>query len=138
MHSRFMPANASLCHVDGLIKSYAQKLNLLKSLHFFPTQARTDFYYKVILPSVTYGLTIWGSCVSTLFGELERIHVRAAKVIYRLNWQMPTVEVYAKTKWRTLEAIYTNRLLAPAHIGYYGHLPKPFSLFLKNIAASII
>ena len=121
-------------HVNGLIKSYAQKLNLLKSLHFLPTQARTDFCYKVILPSVTYGLTIWGSCGSTLFGELERIHVRAAKVIYGLNWQMPT-EVYAKTKWRTLEAIYTDRLLALAHKGYYCHLPKPLQHFLEKYSS---
>ena len=58
-------------------------------------------------------------------------------IIWRtaLNWQMPTVEVYAKTKWRTLEAIYTDRLLALAHKGYYGHLPKPLQPFLAKYSS---
>ena len=40
-------------HVNEVIKSFAHKLNLLKSLHFLPTQAKADFYHKVVLPSVT-------------------------------------------------------------------------------------
>ena len=48
---------------------------------------------------------------------------------------MLTVEVYAKTKWRTLEAIYTDRLLALAHKGYYGHLPKPLQPFLEKYSS---
>ena len=68
-------------HVSELIKSFSQKLSLLTSLYFLPIEARLDFYFKVILLSVTYGLLIWGSCGKTLFSSLERIHVRAAKII---------------------------------------------------------
>ena len=46
-------------HVNELIKSLTQKLNLLRSLYFLLTTARGDFYFKVILPSVTYGLVVW-------------------------------------------------------------------------------
>jgi hypothetical protein len=88
-------------HVNEVIKSFAQKLNLLKSLHFLPTQAKADFYHKVVLPSVTYGLTIWGSCGTVPFDELEKIHVRAARIIYGLNWQTLTLDVYTKVKWKT-------------------------------------
>ena len=35
-------------HVKELIKSFTQKLNLLRSLYFLPTSARADFYFKVI------------------------------------------------------------------------------------------
>ena len=45
-------------HVSELTKSFTQKLNLLKSLYFLPRQARTDFYFGVILPSVTYGMLV--------------------------------------------------------------------------------
>ena len=45
-------------YVKELIKSFSQKLNLLRSLYFLPTTARADFYFKVILPSVTYGLVV--------------------------------------------------------------------------------
>ena len=50
-------------HVSELAKSFTKKLNLLKSLYFLPRQARTDFYFGVILPSVTYGMLVWGSNV---------------------------------------------------------------------------
>ena len=54
-------------HVSGLTTSFTQKLNLLKSLYFLPRQARTDFYFGVILPSVTYGMLVWGSLRSSAF-----------------------------------------------------------------------
>ena len=72
-------------HVSELIKSFSQKLSLLGSLYFLPIGARLDFYFKVILPSVTYGLLIWGSWGKTLFSSLERIHVRAAKISIALT-----------------------------------------------------
>ena len=78
-------------HVKGLIRSFTQKLNLLRSLHFLPVQARMDFYFKVIIPSVTYGIVVWGSsCGKTLLDELEKVHVRAAKIILRLDWDTPS------------------------------------------------
>ena len=45
-------------YVKELIKVFIQKLNLVWSLYFLPTTAITDFYFKVILPSVTYGLVV--------------------------------------------------------------------------------
>ena len=71
-------------HLSELTKSFTQKLNLLKSLHFLPRQARTGFYFGVILPSVTYGMLVWGSCGKVLFSDLESIHVRAAKIIFKV------------------------------------------------------
>ena len=46
-----------------------------RSLYFLPTTARADFHFKVILPSVTYGLVVWSSCGKSLFDEMEKIHV---------------------------------------------------------------
>ena len=43
------------------------------------------FYFLIVLPSVTYALVLWDSCKKTFFGEQEKIHVRAAKVIFGLN-----------------------------------------------------
>ena len=33
-------------HITGLARSYSQKLNLLKSLYFLPTEAKADFYFQ--------------------------------------------------------------------------------------------
>lgn len=65
-------------HVEDLLLSYARKLNLLKSLRFVPEHMLKDFYWKVIFPSVSYGIVTWGSCNNTQFETLEKMHVRAA------------------------------------------------------------
>ena len=82
-------------HVSELAKSFKQKLNLLKSLYFLPRQARTVFYFGVILPFVTYRMLVWGSCGQVLFSNLESLHVRAAKIIFNLDWCTPGKEVLA-------------------------------------------
>ena len=98
-------------HVKELIKSFSSKLNLLRSRYFLPTTARADFYFKVILPSVTFGLVVWGSCGKSLFHELEKIHVCAAKIIYGLDWYIPSDQVLAQSKWPAVEDLYEYRLL---------------------------
>lgn len=65
-------------HVNYLIKSP-------QVFYFLPTTARVDFYFKIILPSVTYGLVIWGSCRKSFFVVLEKIHECAAKTIQNLD-----------------------------------------------------
>ena len=67
---------------------YAEvELTYYKSLYFLPRKARTDFYFGVILPSVTYGMLVWGSCGQVLFSNLDRIYtVRAAKIKFNLDW----------------------------------------------------
>ena len=44
-----------------------------------------QFYSKVVLPSISYGLIIWSAGNdSHIFHSIERLHCRAAKVIYNL------------------------------------------------------
>ena len=38
-----------------------------------------------------------GSCNMTLFTDLERFHIMAAGLIYRLDWCMPTEDVLSQT-----------------------------------------
>ena len=50
-------------HVSELILSFTQKLNFLKSLYFLPINAKLDFYFKVVLPSINYGILVWAPAV---------------------------------------------------------------------------
>jgi hypothetical protein len=43
-------------HTSELVLSFNSKLSLLKPLYFLPKQAKLDFYFKVIIPSITYGV----------------------------------------------------------------------------------
>ena len=41
-------------------KSFAKKLHLIKRSCFLPKGILKNFYFKVILPAVKYGLVLWG------------------------------------------------------------------------------
>ena len=112
-------------HVSNTIKSFPQKINLLKSLYFLPKKARIDFYNKIILPSITYGIILWGSCNKSLFNDLEKMHVRTAKIIFYLDWNTPTNDVITICNWKTLRRIYLESLVKLTQKSYYQAF-KPF------------
>ena len=52
-------------HMLHLKKSFVKKLDVIRRSRFLPKLVLINFYFKVILPSVTYGLVLWGSCFNT-------------------------------------------------------------------------
>ncbi len=64
-----------------------------------------------------------GKLWKTHFKALERLHTRAARIIYRLNWDIPSQEVIHKTGWKTLNSTYKQRVLNIVHKCYYGEAP---------------
>ena len=74
----------------------------------------------------TYSMVVWGSCGSTLFGDLENIHVRAAKLIYSLDWfihQRKLEEVWRQTKWKPSKQMYIRRVLCLVYKCVSGDAP---------------
>ena len=83
-------------HVMDVKKSFATKLELLKRSRFLPKSVLRDFCFKVILPSVKYGLILWGACCnSKIHDSIERLHCRASRIIFNLPKDMPSKEVLA-------------------------------------------
>ena len=79
-------------------------------MRFLPQKQLEDFYTKVILPSVTYGLTVWGSCNKTHLNNLEKLHARAERTVYGLPWDTSAEDVLMRTGWDSLETMYKLRL----------------------------
>ena len=107
-------------HVNDILVSFVRKVNLLKSMQFLPKLMLQDFYNKVILPSITYGILVWGSCNVTLFDRIEKMHARAAKIIYRLHWTTEAGEALLKAGWKSLGWHYKHRLVGLSHKCYTG------------------
>lgn len=96
--------------VTNVAKSFASKLSLLRRMQFLLRKQLEDFYTKVILPSVTYGLLVWGSCNKTYFSNLKKLHARAGRIVYELSWETSTADVFMQTRWDSLERMYKVRL----------------------------
>ena len=110
-------------HMLELKKSFARKLGLLKKSRFLPRNVRLDLYFKAILPSVTYGLILWGSCCnSDLFQSLERLHCRAARLIFNLPKDMASVDVLQRAQWPTLSIYYKSAIFICFHKAFHDRL----------------
>ena len=48
--------------------SHSQKLTVLRSLYFLPITVRTDYHFKIVLPSVKCALVLWVLAENTLWG----------------------------------------------------------------------
>ena len=72
-------------HLTELKNNFVCKLNLLKKCPFLKRKSLLDLYFKVILPSVAYGITIWGSCNNMdYFKSLQALQCRAGRLIFNL------------------------------------------------------
>ena len=74
-----------LSHIELICRSFGQKVNQLKRLKYLTKDTVQSIYFTSIIPTVTYCNLVWGTCSPTLLHEVEHIHARAAKIIYRLS-----------------------------------------------------
>ena len=51
-----------------------------------------SIYFNAIIPGVVHNIVVWGSVSSALMEDIERIHIRALKIVYKLPMTTPTDE----------------------------------------------
>ena len=113
-------------HTLELKKSFVNKLCLLKKLRFLPRKMLQDFYLRVILPGVNYGCILWGACCnSDILDSLERLHCRAARIIFNLPKDMASHDVLEHAEWFTIRFYYKLAVFkCIMHKAYNGRLPS--------------
>ena len=90
-------------HAANIAKSFASKLSLLRRMPFL---SRKAIRHRSDTASVTYGLTVWGSCNKTHINTLDKIHARAGRIVCGLLWDTSAEEVLMQTGWDSLETMY--------------------------------
>lgn len=116
-------------HVEEVQKGFVNKLNLLRSMKFLPKPILHNFYLKVVIPSVSYGIAIWGNCKKSQFATLERIHVRAIRIMYDLKWDLSKEQCFEVSNLKPLSWLYRYNLTCLVYKQYNGLLPKQFDSF---------
>ena len=90
--------------------------------------ALLDLYFKIILPSLLYGLVLWGGCpYSHFLHSLEILSRRAARIAYNLPCDMYTKGVYRLSNWSTLTFYCKLPLIKILHIPLIGEAPAGLS-----------
>ena len=88
---------------------------MLRRINFLSTYILETFYYKIVIPSVLYGIVMWGSGPN--LKDLGMIHIRAARLIHKLP--NSSVDILSKVGWMPLEYFYKSRILTITYNAYY-------------------
>ena len=72
---------------------------------FFSKKHLQTNYLQGILPSVLYGIQVWGSCETNLTLDLEKLH---------LSKKVPDCEVLRIAKWKNLLHYYKRSVAVKA------------------------
>tara|TARA_B100001146_G_C16162045_1_gene426112 strand:- start:171 stop:902 length:732 start_codon:yes stop_codon:yes gene_type:complete len=92
-------------------KSFNTKIKLLKRLDYLPLKVLEQIYYKTIIPSVVYCISVWRSCPPSTFDMIEAVHAKAAHLIYHLPKELDDYSSLERANWLPLNHIYNRRLL---------------------------
>ena len=99
------------------------------------------FYQGYILPLIDYGSNTWGSISKLNIERLSKLQKRAARIIFKADFDTPSSEMFNELGWSTIEnrhnynkAVLTYKALndlAPEHIS---NLLKPtFETHNRNL-----
>jgi hypothetical protein len=122
-------------HVKEVKQSFVNKLNLLKCSKFLPRNMLLDLYFRIIVPSVVYGvISVWGGLANKEgFDAVEALHCRAARICSKyLPWDMPKVEVLKKVRWPSLAFMYKISLAKLTYNIYNDLTPDIMSGIIEN------
>ena len=106
-------------HIQKSSRLYNLKLKKLKRMKRLSYKVLETFYFKAILPSVLYAISVWGNCSSSKFKSLESIHAHAAKIIYDLPNHVNEHESIVHANWKPLSFYYKRRILCLVQQIYY-------------------
>ena len=96
--------------IDKLHTKFAGKLKFLKKMKGLPTNILEEIYYKGIVPSITYCIAVWGTCPLSSFDILEKMHIKAAKLIHKIPSGTRDIDVLNIVKWKPLSYLYKRRI----------------------------
>lgn len=111
-----------LGHINHVRKSFNAKVKKLHRIRTLNCETLSTFYYSTIISSVCYGISVWYNCFFDKFSNLEKIHAKAARVIYHLPAKYSDHKCLEHVNWYPLSYIYKRRLLCLMHSIYYGEM----------------
>ena len=68
------------------------------------------FYFKVVIPQVTYCSSVWSSYSVAKLTEIEFLHIKVGRLIHKVPQSVLDSEVLDYIKWQDLGYIYKRRL----------------------------
>ena len=123
-------------YIKELKKSFANKLNLIKKSRFLPKQDLLNLYFKVIIPAVTYGISVWGGTNRLDDFDSLKTTLQSSKSHFYFAKDLPSAEALARAKWDTLRTFYKQSILKLIYKMYHNDLPSCMTAHIVKLQSS--
>ena len=84
-----------------------------------------------IIPSVVYNI-VWGSVSSELRENIERIHMRVLKIVYKLPMTTPTDEIKKLRQWNPISSYYVMMPVVVTYRSYHGSNTEELNILISK------
>ena len=119
-------------HIKTTCKKFSQKLKQLKRMKSLSPQVLEAIYFKGILPSVTYGISVWGNCSPRIFQDREHTHVRAARIINKIPETVSDHWMLDNINWKNIFYLYKSRAACITFQAYHELSAEPINKLIQK------
>ena len=84
-----------------------------------------------------YGISVWGNCSVAKLAHLTKIHLSAAKLIFKLP-EIPGLLTVLPSSWKPISYLYKLRLLCLTHKLFYVGVLRKLVLSSRKVLFSEI
>ena len=107
-------------HIQKASKRFSVKVKKLYQMRGIPKSTLSTIYFQGILPSILYGILIWGNCSPSLMSSIDKVHIRVARFINRVKKSVPDSAVLNTVKWQPIINYYKRSIACKAYKIYNG------------------
>ena len=118
-------------HIKKTCQAFSSKIKKLFRMKSFSTKTLQTVYLQGILPSVLYGIKVWGSCSTNLIQDLEMLHLRSARFVKRISKRVSDSDVLTIAKWKDILHYYKRSVAVKAYQIYHKTAPIQLHSLLK-------
>ena len=95
-------------HIRNVCNLFHKKIADLKQIKFLPQNTLESIYFNSIIPSVVYNIVVWGSVSPSLMEDIERIHMRALRIVCKLPMTFSANEIKKLRQWNPISLYYVK------------------------------
>ena len=117
-------------HTRHVCAAFSNKIKKQYKMNSLDKVTLRTIYNTGILPSVLYGILIWGNAADHLINDIERIHIKAARFVERISKSIPDSEVLNVTNWKPINFYYKKHLACKTYKIYNGLTPLLVQKFI--------
>ena len=122
-------------HIDHISTRISKTVGLLAKLrHHIPFHTLLKIYQSLILPYISYGITVWGQASNTLFTKILLLQKRALRLMHFAHRNKHAVPLFVETKVLPINFLYFKSVINLMHDIYTKTAPPNILNMFKEIS----